>query len=1088
MSFRFPRAAFLRHRHRNGTEHHGREHRHSRHGHSRGHPRNGIGFAVAACLLVAWSVVPLASVGFFETRLLAMCVWTLVAAVAVSIRRRTVFPDSAVWTALASALLLWCALQLVPLPISRFPFWRGDAGMLEQIAAHAGGRLSMALVPYHSFHTLLYWTGLFALGCMGARCLRSRTALRWLFTGFVLLAVTECAYGLFLRHPGSLRIRGTFANSDAFGSLLAMCLPLTACLLLDRIPDSGSSLRHLPKHKQGWILALAALFLLQLVVLFFTGSRGATASAFAVLAILLGCCWKKYRAGRKALLGGLLLMAVLAPLFFVHAQKQNVWDRTFNENMEWQSGIDGRKYIWKAAVDLVRAFPCGTGPGGTAFAMPIYQTDVHGHYRLDYAHNDTLQFLGDLGWPGGILLLLGLLLLARRTLRVCRTPVDSSTPWLARGAALALLAALIHSQAEFNLSARPPLQLMFVLLSGSLFAPQEASGRHHHRHVANPPPSLWLFRLPMVLASAAAVFFSFRAAVAYREARSAAQALEIATPATDSPLLLPAPRTLPIPPADASLARAARLGARSPFVQSVLASVPLSNHRHMVRQTALLQAKAMLWRDDMDAEAPPPEPEVTPALLASVGAVLRLEEAEAVRAARPFADAALRLAPWDAMIMADRAWLVLRGVVLRVVPESEASAARDDLELATALYPTDAYTLSAVCAALNAEEKTAENLPEILALAERAFALNPSDAMMLMDRWWRAGIPLTSLARIPGLPVPVLQKLYRRANDVSDPSGLADADAECILAKIEERTAKFPGQAGSATPQQQRAWNRQRLWAIKERLRRNLRTGNWPAVLASAPDRAEARTLRFMTDLAPLASSPLLRRLRLREWNTRNVLPRFGRVEWAISECTAGTPPEQFRDVWEEAVRHRPLPPEQANRLPANVLSAHPELLQSPTTGRLPVSPTGLELPFLGERLFLENIFIVSGGSTHEAGRLILDWRFANPPFPPNLRLLVRFRDEAGRLLGNKSIPFETAMPAFRRGATPPESRFVAEIPLPRLASYTRTLEILLFDRQTSCPQDDLQAPLRIPYSTIPVRQAPEPDNPPRPSEETVGS
>ena len=474
MTFRFPRVATSQHRYHHGGMHHQAEHHghhHSHHSHGRSHSRSGIGFAVAACLLVGWAVIPLASVGFFENRLLAMGTWTLVGLFCLIARQQTPPSNSLAWTVVAAGLLLWCTIQLIPLPAAHFHFWRGDAGVFAQIATHAGGRLCMAIVPYLSFHTMLYWSGLFALGCMTARCLRSRASIRWLFVGFILLAVTECAYGLFLRNSESLRIRSTFANADAFGSLLAMTLPLTACLLMDRLPSSNTSFRHLPLKKMGWALALAAVFLFQLVILFFTGSRGATGSAFLVLALLLVWCGHEFRSGRKALLGGLLLLAVLAPLFFLHAQRENVWDRAFNDEFEWQSGIEGRKDIWKAGFDLVRAFPFGTGPDGTAFAMPMYQKAVHGRYRLDYAHNDTLQFLGDLGWPGGALLLLGLLLLARQAIRTCRnSEKTSSPPWLQRGCTLALLAALIHSQVEFNLSARPPLQLMFVLLSGALFS------------------------------------------------------------------------------------------------------------------------------------------------------------------------------------------------------------------------------------------------------------------------------------------------------------------------------------------------------------------------------------------------------------------------------------------------------------------------------------------------------------------------------------------------------------------------------------------------------------------------------------------
>lgn len=1082
MTFRIPGAVFSPHRH--GAAHHRTDgHGHSRSHHSSTNSRSGIGFALAACLLTGWSLVPLASVGFFETRLLAMGAWILVGIACLFVRQRMSPSRSVAWPLVGTALLLWCTLQLIPLSAARFHFWRGDASVFAQIAAHAGGRLCMALVPYHSFHTLLYWTGLFALGCMTARCLRNRASLRVLLAGFILLAVAECAYGLFLRDAAGSRIRGTFANPDAFGGLLAMALPLTLGFFLDRLSSANTARRRLAKPKLVWGLSCSVVFLFQLVILFFTGSRGATASAFTALAIFLVWCWREFRTRRKALLGTLLLLALLAPLFFIHAQRQNVWERAFDDEFELQSDVEGRKDIWKAAFDLVRAFPCGTGPGGTPFAMPIYQRAVHGRYRLDYAHNDTLQFLGDLGWPGGALLLLALLLLARRTVSVCRkSDAASTTPWLQRGAGLALLAALIHSQAEFNLSARPPLQLMFVLLAGALFSSASDPGTPHHTH-AHQGFRTWLFRIPVCLAAVVAVFLSSRAAIAYREARAAARTLDLPPAATDSPLLLPAARTLPIPPDDKRLARAARLGARSPFVQGILASIPLSNHRHAVFQTALMQAKALAARENEEAdEEEPVEPEVTPLIVASVRAALRLEEADAVCLARPFADAALRLAPWDAQAMTDRAWLVLRGVTLRAAPASDAAGAHADLDLAAALYPLDAYTLSSICAALTAEEKPAENLPRILALAQRAFELNPSRAMASMDRWWRAGIPLSDLARTPDIPVRALQKLYHRALDASDTSDLADADAGYILSRIEERTAAdvLPSAAAARwSPKQLREWernrDRQRIWTVKEHLRRNLRTGDWDAVAASAPARAEARTMRFKNNLIPLEASPVLRRLRLREWNARHVLPRSGRVEWALAECASGAPPDQFRDVWEEAIRHAPLPPDQVDRLPATVPAAFPALLQPPPPGESAEAPTTLELPYLGERLFLEDISAVPDPTAPGGARLRLDWRFEAPPFPPGLRLVVRLRDEAGRRLSNVSIPFETAMPAFRRGTPPPGTRYRAEIPLPVLASYARTYEILLFDRKKVIHQDDLLTSLRLPADAIPSRPAPVP-------------
>lgn len=1066
-------------------EPHSHHHSHSRSRHHSRHRRSSAPetlFALSSCLLLGWALVPLASVGFFETRLLAVAAWFLVAVDCLLPRKTAPLPFFASWCALAVLLSLWCAFQFLPWPAGFPAFWRGDAAVFAQVAAHAGGRPSIAFVPYESFHLLLWWAALFALGCTAAHRLGSKTPARLLLAGIVLLAILEAAFGLFENPGESLRIRGTFANADAFGGLLAMSLPLTAALVLDRL---SSRRGRNGMRRMAWGLAGTTAFLFQLAVLFFTGSRGAAASAFVALAVLLCWCWKAFPFRRKALLGGLLLLACLLPVFLVHAQRQNVWDRAFDADGLLDSGIATRQHIWETGLSLVRGFPFGTGPGGTARAMPIYQTAIHGRYRLDYAHNDTLQFLGDLGWPGGVLLLFGLVLLARQTLRAVRatSSPDSppSIPWLRRGAALALLAALVHSQAEFNLSARPPLQIAFALLAGFLCAAPETTSRHRHGRSSRLSGSL--LRLPVVLAAVAAAVLSVRAAVAYRAARAAAIALDLEPAADDSPLLLPSGRTLPIPPDDPDLDRAARWGAESPFVHEVLAAIPLSNHRMAVLGIARAQAAAQQSNEEDPGERDPESGEPSdispsPELVAAATLALRPEEAEAVRAALPHADAALRLAPWSARAMTDRAWLRLRATALRVLRDpAEAAQAHADLDLAAALYPADAFALSSVCAALSAEEKNDANLPRILELAERAFTLNPGIAMASMDRWWRAGIPLLPLAKLDGIPVGVLRKLYARAL-ASDSPGEADA----ILERIDILTrpdAPPPASFPLWTQRQRGAWERvrtnNRLWLLRERLRRDLLAGDWDAVASSSPVRAGARIQNLRAKLDPLAASPVLRRLRLREWNARNALPRYGRVEWALSECAAGQDPELFRPVWEEAIRHLPLPPEQAGRIPPRVAAAFPALARSSPTPPVTDSPaaSSLDLPFLGERIVLDAIEIAPVDDTPDAtDRILLSWRFCTPPFPSALALRVRVRDEAGRLILNRTQAFEKAFPAYYLGNPPPGSRFTASFPLPRLASYARTLEVALVDGKTRIPQDDLLASPVVSFAAIPRRTA----------------
>lgn len=1111
------------HSHSHSHHHH---HHHRRHSHRRA-KRAGIAFAAAACLLLGWALIPLASVGFFETRIVAIGTWFLAALACLLPRDGGPLPSGRAWCFLAAALALWCGIQLVPVPTGLPAFWRGDPAVFAQISAHAAGRLRMAVVPYDAFHTGLHWAGLFALACAAAHHLGRKTPARILLAGIVLWAVLEGFYALFHNIGPSVRLRGTFANPDAFGGLLAMTLPLTAALLLDRAAanaarPSASFSRRGAATRFAWLAAIAAAFLFQLAILFFTGSRGATAAAALPLLVLLAWCWTAFPARRRALLGGLLLLVCLAPVFFVHAQHLNIWERAMDAEGDFDSGIASRHRLWEAGLALVRDFPCGAGPGGTVQAMPIYQSDALGRYRLDYAHNDTLQFLGDLGWPGGLLLLCGLLLLARQAIRAVKAPSggDAPLPWLERGAALALLASLVHAQSEFNLSARPPIQLAFALLAGLLFAaPRDGAadgGGHSSRHRR----PAWLLRAPVLLAAAAAIVLSLRAAVAYRNARAAAQAAGLATPATDSPLLLPAARSLPVAPDDPALARATRWGADSPIVQGVLASLPLSNHRHAVYLTAKAQAEAVRARekaedeaDDADGGAILPAdgalPEISPAwdsvdsdldpddsgpaaptpeMMAQATLALRFEEAQAVGEALPHAEAALRLAPWSSQAMTDRAWMLLRAVALRALPadarDAATAEAHADLNLAAKLFPSDAYTLSDICAALSAEEKNDENLPRILELAERAFALNPTASVHSMDRWWRVGIPIHPFVQIEGIPLSALQNLYRRALDAGDA-----AEADDILSLIELRTrpgAPLPPIAANWGPARLARWqdlqHRARLWVIRRRLRQNLRTGDWAAVAASAPDRAEARDRRFRKRVDDLSGSPTLLRLRLRDWNERNLLPRHWRIEWALAECAAGKNPDLYRDIWAEAARHLPLPDDQADRLPARVRTEFPALAPPDPATPAPDAPTAddftLELPYLGERLFLESVAVETPSSPLAAPRLLVAWRVEAPPLPSALAFRVILRDDRNTRFFARTLSFEKSMPGYYQGRPEPGTRHVFAIPLPLRASIANTLDLRLFYGKTRIGQDDLGKDLRLSYPALPRVPAPTADPP----------
>ena len=110
-----------------------------------------------------------------------------------------------------------------------------------------------------------------------------------------------------------------------------------------------------------------------------------------------------------------------------------------------------RSQIWRETLPLVRAYPltgCGLGTFESAF---LRYKHVAPMFIVDYAHNDYLQTLAELGIVG---FALGLALVWRIMTRVVRLALfhQESPGWaLALGLAGGIAALLLHSLTDFNL-------------------------------------------------------------------------------------------------------------------------------------------------------------------------------------------------------------------------------------------------------------------------------------------------------------------------------------------------------------------------------------------------------------------------------------------------------------------------------------------------------------------------------------------------------------------------------------------------------------------------------------------------------------
>lgn len=905
------------------------------------------------------ATIPLGSVGFLESRLVAAMAWLagIVGLAWAGPRGGNDRPPLSRSAAVAGALLVaWCGWQLLPLPGGwAGTVWRGDAALWTEIMAGTGGR-SIALDRFVSLHAALLWAGLGVLAWACSRRLRGRWALQTALYGLMALGVFQSILGIFVLNDPGGRICGTFGSPNALGGLLAMTLPVTLGLVFfhsrHRTLRGRTGFRwwahRLGDSWRAWLRpVLWTAWGVQGMALYFTGSIGATLASAAACGMLLVWQGKERPESRRFLVAMGAGLAVWMVVFGVHARRENVRDRMLGDSGEFQHSQASRVEIWRVAWRLCQAFPQGTGPGGTALALPMYQTEAYGRYRLDYAHNDTLQFLGDLGLPGFVPLVFLLGLTVWRGAKASRRtsgPEDDSA-WLIRGAWMAAIAALLHAQVEFNLSARPGVQVAFAILCGILWgAPATpSSGSEDPGAPGGVGPRSGIRKLALSILGIAAIGLSLSAAWAWRlhEGVAAAAGLPL-----DEYLWFRRPALATGEVSDA-MRRACRLAPGSSTLRRTSAETRIALHRDRV------QAAARSWLSpegtNMASDAPlDPMVPAHERALEQAAQELRREEVEMLRAALADADSAVRLAPWDASARLVRGTILLRGSALAPFGPHAETRGRRDLEMAVGLYPMDAGVLAGACSALSRGADSDQDVERLLDWGSRALALDASLAWTVLEAWWAGHVRVSRVLELPRLPVAILWNLYTRL-DKLDRTG----DARRCLVAMERRLEAERPPEGSLlwTPSKWKRWNIQqaqyRIRLAGEWLKRHLREGDWKGVEASASSRAAARHERFQVELDKMelsgVASVVLRRLRLREWAAMGGLSPEWTLEWMLLELEAATPIRQIQDPLAEMILLDGLDPGSLGRLQAcrSALEESPFLMallaaqEAESTGRL---------------------------------------------------------------------------------------------------------------------------------------------------------
>jgi len=376
----------------------------------------------------------------------------------------------------AIAVLSFTALQLVPLPIGLVrAISPTRVELLTATQPFVGGAshyVTLSAVPYQTAQYFLTLSAYFLVFLIIREV--TLTAQRWPWMAAAPLLVVgafEAVLGMVQAYgEGSMSgmATGTYANRDHYAGLLEMILPFPlvyAVAILQR-EDNRFESPASPVLKACALLSTAAFTLVAIILslsrMGFLSALAALLVAGATMLSLRG--WHvDYQAPgawwRRWLPVATVVLVVIAG--FVFLPTDPLIARFSDLANTDQISADTRAQVWRDTENLVKAYPlfgCGMGAYESCFLR--YKT-VAPMNTVDYAHNDYLQVLAELGVFGFAAGLIFVGRLVQRTARGTFYARSVDERYLAIACLAAITAILLHSLVDFN---------MYVPANGFAFA------------------------------------------------------------------------------------------------------------------------------------------------------------------------------------------------------------------------------------------------------------------------------------------------------------------------------------------------------------------------------------------------------------------------------------------------------------------------------------------------------------------------------------------------------------------------------------------------------------------------------------------
>jgi len=383
-------------------------------------------------------------------------------------------------TAVSIAGFAGCTvLQLIPLPVAflramspaRFALMQATASLEKSHPAAATLSVVPSLTAEYLLTVAAYILLLFLIRDFTVRLNSTPWCSTW---PLLLVGGSEAALGFFQATSGTAQgaVAGTYASYDHYAGLLEMILPLAVAYGIAVL--QRERLRH--ESPAGPAVKACALFgcatLLLIGIIYSLSRMGficALASLFIVASMSLSLRgWRveyedKSRKLRTWLLAGTVGVTVI--LAFIFLPTDPLVSRFSDLARTDQISADTRLQIWRDTVSLVKAYPlfgCGLGAYESSFLRFKTAAPMN---TVDYAHNDYLQVLAELGIAGFCAGLLFVLHLVRRTIRGALYAHSIDERYLAIGCSAAMIAMLLHSIVDFNMYV-PVNAMVFAWIAG----------------------------------------------------------------------------------------------------------------------------------------------------------------------------------------------------------------------------------------------------------------------------------------------------------------------------------------------------------------------------------------------------------------------------------------------------------------------------------------------------------------------------------------------------------------------------------------------------------------------------------------------